>query len=347
MSFNYYRNRVLKKGSTSQDRILNENKRSFDEYLKIAPTANSVIINEDNYLVSIQDVKFNDLQQQDKYMLTYIGLPISVGDFVEWNDSVWLITTKEDESIKSHQSYRLAKTNNILKWISSDNNLISKPAITSAQTLYTTGIKDEKVIEIPDGMQGIQFPYDEDTKHLKRGDCFVFNNAKYEITFYDKTTYPGLLVLICQEVSLGGNDDEINEIADRWVAVEGGGRIDRLPWLDNQKSENPEPEIPDPTEGITYSIEVQTAFPDDDPFEIWYNETIKHIAHKFVNDVEVDGNFTFELDSAELASITGTTNNSCDITAGNVMQGGMVKLTVTDVDTGEVAIERDIKIIGR
>lgn len=345
MSFDYYRDRVLRKGSTNQDRVLYEKKRSFDEYLNETPTAQKVVCNDVEYSVVVQDVKFNDLYQQDKYILTHIGLPIDVGSYIKWDNEIWMVLTKENESIKDHQSYRISRTTHIMKWVDEKGNLIIKPAITSAKTLYTTGVKDEKVIEIPNGLQGIQFPYDEDTKKLDRGRGFVFNKTKYELTFYDETSFPKLIVLICTEIGTSHLDDKVNEIADRWVQV-GSEKIDRLPWLDNQQPPE-EPEIPqEPIAGIRYEVTPILQYQDDTPYEIYFNSWQKYTIKKFVDDVEVSGNFTFTLSDTK-ATISEVTNNSCKVSVGSITGKYVVNLIVTDTDTNEIAIEQTINIKGR
>lgn len=241
----------------------------------------------------------------------------------------------------------IRETNHSLKFIDSNNNLITKPCIVSAKTLYTTGIKDEKVIEIPNGMVGIQLPYDEDTKKLDRQQSFVFNKTKYEITFYNEVEFDGLIVLICTETALSTYDDKINEIADRWVKVDGGGKIDRLPWLDNQQPPI-EPEIPqEPITGVRYTLSIETPTIGDDPNELWYGETYKYTVHKFVDDVEIGGNFTFELSDATKATLSNVNNSDCKVTAKDVKGIHIIKLIVTDIDTSVIAIEQTINIQGR
>lgn len=269
---------------------------------------------------------------------------IKTGDYITWNDKMFLCTSiDEDNSVQSKGV--IQKANFSLKWISSSDNLITKPAITSAQTLYTTGVKDEKVIQIPDGMQGIQLSYDEDTKNLKRKDSFVFNGAKYQITFLDKTTYPGLLVLICQEYALSHLDDTVNEIADRWIEVN-GEKVDRLPWLDEQEPPEEPIEPEEPISGTSYSLTIETPYESDDPDVLYYEETYNYIVTKLVDGVEVEGSFTFELSSEEHATITGTTSNSCEVTAKMFFMTQSVTLTITDIETDEVAIEKEIILQG-
>ena len=239
----------------------------------------------------------------------------------------------------------MRETNHNLKFIDSNNNLITKPCIVSAKTLYTTGIKDEKVIEIPNGMVGIQLPYDDDTKKLDRKQSFVFNKTKYEITFYNEVEFDGLIVLICTEIGISHLDDKVNEIADRWVQV-GSEKIDRLPWLDNQQPPE-EPEIPqEPIAGIRYEITPILQYQDDTPYEIYFNSWQKYTIKKFIDDIEVSGNFTFTLSDTK-ATISEVTNNSCKISVGSITGKHVINLIVTDTDTNEIAIEQTINIKGR
>ena len=198
-------------------------------------------------------------------------------------------------------------------------------------------------------MQGIQLPYNDDTKCIRRNDGFVFNGAKYRVTFYDRVTFPGLLNLVCQEEFIGDNDDKVNEIADRWVSVPGGGKRDRLPWLDDQEPVDPinpvEPEYPT---GVSYSISIETPYYNDDKEVLSLGETYRYIIHKFVDGVEVDGLFSYELSDSSSAKITLQEDGFCEITARTDIFGHLTtELTVIDIDSGIQAINKIIKIRGR
>lgn len=317
MSYQNYRNRVLAKGSNIQERIINNKIKSFKNFLDNSPNQYVVSINDVDSKVVIQDVKFEDETKDDKYILCTIDTNINVGDYIRWNNETWLVKSKENETIKSHQSVKVGKCNHNLKWIDGENKLIQKSCIVSAKTLYTTGIKDEKVIEIPNGMVGIQLPYDEDTKKLSRNQSFVFNKTKYKITFYDEKSCPGLIILICSETALNETKDDLeNEIADRWVDSK-----DRL----NQSTLNPEESV-----GITYEI--------DGADEIMWNQTKAYTVHKYNNGVAVDGIFTFALEG-DYADIVDTTDNTVDIKARNVVYG-YVTLIATDIDNGEIITKK-------
>lgn len=102
-----------------------------------------------------------------------------------------------------------------LKWIS-DGVLHNKPAIVTAKTLYTTGVKDEGEILVPNGMIGILVTLDEDTHKIVRGVNFLFNGVKYRVTFKDVITVKGVLSMICEEINISNYDDLENGIPDRW-----------------------------------------------------------------------------------------------------------------------------------
>lgn len=333
-------------GNSNQEITINEKKRSFDEYLEVSPNIHKVVVGNNSYLVSIQDVKFHDIEYpEDKYMITQSDCIISVGDLVKWDDEVWLVRTKKRETIKSKQSYRMTRTNHNLKFINENNELIIKPCIVSAKTLYNPGIKDEKIIEIPNGMVGIILPHDSDTELLDRKHAFVFNKTKYEITFFNETEFKGLLILICSEANISHLDDTVNEIADRWVEIN-GEKVDRLPWLDEQEPPEEPGDPEEPIEGISYTLIIETPYAGDDPDVLYYGETYNYIVTKLVDGVEVAGSFTFELSSEEHATITGTTSNSCEVTAKMFFMTQSVTLTITDIETDEVAIEKEIILQG-
>ena len=339
-----------------KDVTLENGRLIFEQQLK-SSEGNDILIDEvpTKALIRYHQNPLNEFKENRKIILWHED-SIKRGSIVKTlkDDRVFLVLSKinQNDLVK----YALIREiNHNLKWIDSNNNLITKPCIVSAKTLYTTGIKDEKVIDIPDGMVGIQLPYDEDTKKLDRQQSFVFNKTKYEITFYNEVEFngsatkirlDGLMVLICTETELSHLDDKVNEIADRWVKVEDGGKVDRLPWLDDQQ---PPDELEPPeelTEGITYTIIGQPQYSKDPDDKIYSGDWCKYTIHKFIDGTEVEGKFTFAIDNDKLATITNSTDNTVTITAKDVVKGGDIKLTVTDAEINEIVIEKVIKIIG-
>ena len=96
----------------------------------------------------------------------------------------------------------------------------------------------------------------------------------------------------------------------------------------------------------TYTIIGQPQYSNDPDDKIYSGDWCKYTIHKFIDGTEVEGKFTFAIDNDKLATITNSTDNTVTITAKDVVKGGDIKLTVTDTEINEIAIEKVIKIIG-
>ncbi len=348
MSLELYKNRLKAyKVEGKEGKIEDIKKRILDNFYN-NPSHEEVLIND-----VARDVLIVSEGQKGNMIMCKPDETANAGEYVVWNEKYYLITFKyADDRVQTNAS--IQKCNHNLKWINSDNQLIIRPCIEDARTLYTTGIREDNKIDIPDGMVGMQLPLDNETKQLERGDCFVFNKTKYEITFYDETTYSGILVLICSEEAIDNTtDDMVNDIADRWVKTP-KGVIDRLPWLDEQEPEIPEkpdddePDDDEPTEPegvISYEIIGSDSYSGDGK-EIYSDESAMYTVKKFLDGAEISGTFDFTIDDESLSIIVEKGDNYCIVKAKNIMIGGKVVLAITDVDTDEIVEELNIKILG-
>ncbi len=344
MSLELYKNRLKAyKVEGKEGKIEDIKKRILDNFYN-SPSYDEVFISGE-----ARDVLIVSEGQKGNMIMCKPDETVNVGDYVVWDDEYYLITFKyTDDKVQTKAS--IQKCNHNLKWISTDNRLIIRPCIEDARTLYTTGIREDDKIDIPDGKVGIQLPYDEDTEPLNRGDCFIFNKTRYRVTFYDRTTHNGLLLLICDEITINKTtDDEVNEIANRWISID-GKMVDRLPWLDEQEPEIPpddeptEPEEPEEPENITYEITGDDGYGGDGT-EIWSGDSATYTVKKYVDGVDVEGVFIFEIDRDDLATITKAENSYCIVEAKDMVIGGMLTLTITDTETNEVAGIVEIEIM--
>lgn len=321
LDVNLYRNRLeAYKVGGKEGRIDSIKHQILNDFFN-NPSYFKVLINNserDVYVVTDNQGKYKILCKPNEI--------INVGDYVTWNNKHFLCTSiNEDDSVQSSGLIQLC--NYTIKWIDNANTLIQKPCIVSAKTLYTTGVRNEEVIEIPNGMVGIQLPYDEDTKNLNREQGFVFNKTKYKITFYNEVEFDGLIILLCSEIGFNTSvDDMENEIADRWI-----DGIDRLEAIPDEPTEPEEP-IGDT---FTYFI--------DGVDSIMWNQTKTFTVHKYDNNVEINGVFALEL-IGDYADIVDTTDNTIDIKAKNNVYG-YVTLKAIDTETSNV-LEKQILIKG-
>ena len=218
-------------------------------------------------------------------------------------------------------------------------------------------VGSEKVDKLNGNITPI-LPFDESTKPLPN----IVNVATFDNIQVDFGTLIDDIVLP-STVAATLNDDTVVDLVVTWdtSSYDGevtaiytfGGTIELVEGITNTNNivanikivvgeapPEPEPEV------ARYEITPILQYQDDTPYEIWYNSWQKYEIKKFVDDVEVNGNFTFTLSDTK-ATISEVTNNSCKVSVGSVFGNHTVKLIVTDTDTNEVAIERTINIMGR
>lgn len=286
----------------------------------------------------------------DKKIITHEEL--KRGYYAEYNNLFFIILNEvNDKRYNTYYKGVMRRCNFDLKFIINDK-LYLFPIIAEGDKFFITG--DSKISLATDTIS-VTVPLTATTRQIKREDNFIKWGQKWEVQGLDYTK-DGLIVLTCKaNVISDVTDDLENEIADRWVQID-GDKVDRLngnitpilPFDEDGGGEDPiEPEDPEEPEeeGITYTVTSIDDYDKTDVTEIWANDWAKYTIHKFIDGVEVSGTFTFEIDSTNLATIA-VSENTATITAKDVRVGGNVKLTVTDIETDEIAIEQIIKIVG-
>ena len=297
---------------------------AFDELLYVSPEAEDMIIDGQQIRGIVQKTLADtETSAQYRNLLTQIGIS-RCGAYVELRDKIWLIVTEPDHNTMYEKSI-MHRCNKVLKWINKDNVLIEKPAITTSQTLYTTGVKEEKILQVPDGKTAILLPYDDDTKELNRGMSFIFNRTKYTITHYNEADRPGLLSLICDEsIPNEKHDDLINEIADRW---------------DEQGNDRLADKPSEPVDG-----EITIIITGSDRILITSKAT--YTATVYNNGAEVDEPVYFTISDTSLAKIESQGDNQCVVKANDDFKFGRFNLTATLVVDESIYVEKEIRITG-
>lgn len=337
-----YKERLGSYKVSGNEGIIDSMKKQILDNFYINPSYEQVTINFENRDVHIVQEGVRGLR-----LLTKPDEDIKSGEYILWKDEEYLCTHRfPDDKVQTKGTIQFC--NHHLKWIDKvTGELVIRPCIEDARTLYTTGIKDEKVMEIPNGMVGIMLPFGDVTRKLDRNDRFVLNKTSYRVTFYDETNYEGLITLICQETGLSHLDDKENEIANRWVEIN-SEKVDRLPWLDDQ---NPpiEPEEPEESEvGISYTIEITERSWTDTDYKLPSGSWQRYKISKSEDGILVPCEFTFKLsEKLNQVDLVIESDDTCRISVGNIFGKYSVNLEVTDVETGEVVLIQEIYIDGR
>lgn len=122
-------------------------------------------------LLIIKDTDGNTFKKKIK---SKHSTPFNLGDYIEWNGQMWLVTLLDSDDKTYHSGYMYLCTIQ-LWWQNSKGDVISRWAYSEDFTKYSAGIKENKVMITGDNQRGITLPVDDETKVVKRGRRFAID----------------------------------------------------------------------------------------------------------------------------------------------------------------------------
>jgi hypothetical protein len=166
-------------------------------------------INGVQQLALIRDA-IDKIQTSDEKIIRAAAL-IHTGDFIDYRDERYLITSEVDNNKKSYRSrirkcnYRIAfNWNGNVKWFD---------AIVEGKSF---SVDAGSVISFPDGKIQLYLQDNADTRAIKLSQRFYNTHQPFKVEGIDRTVR-GIIKLSCILVSISTSDDDVdNNIADRW-----------------------------------------------------------------------------------------------------------------------------------
>lgn len=185
--------------------------------------------------------------------------PFNLGDYIEWNNQIWLVTLVDTDDKAYHSGYMYLCTVPI-RWQNSDGKIIERYVYAEDFTKYSNGVTGNNTITIGDNQYGLTLPVDEETKKLKR-------DMRFPIDF-DDSEQPDIYKLTNRKVKLSDNQyfgrggtmivtmsfDAFNTNDDKKVTMEDGQEV----WICNYNNSHsplpPQPSEPDETTDLRCTI---------------------------------------------------------------------------------------------
>lgn len=160
--------------------------------------------------------------------------PFNLGDYIEWNNQIWLITLVDTNDKTYHSGYMYLCTVP-LRWQNSEGKIIERYVYAEDFTKYSNGVTGNNTITIGDNQYGLTLPVDEETKKLKRDMRFPMD--------FDDSEQPDIYKLTNRKVKLSDNQyfgrggtmiitmsfDAFNPNDDKKVTMEDGQEV----WICN------------------------------------------------------------------------------------------------------------------
>ena len=200
-------------------------------------------------LLIIKDTDGNTFKKKIK---ARPSAPFNLGDYIEWNGQMWLITLLDPNEKTYHSGYMYLCTVP-LRWQNSEGKIIERYAYSEDFTKYSSGTTGNNTITIGDNQYGLTIPIDSETRKLKR-------DMRFPIDFED-AEQPDIYELTNRKVNLNNNEyfgrggtmvvtmsyDAFNKDKDKRVVMENGNEV----WIcDYNKIDNTDTDTPseeDPT----------------------------------------------------------------------------------------------------
>lgn len=255
-------------------------------------------------LLIIKDTDGNTFKKKIK---ARPSAPFNLGDYIEWNGQIWLITLLDPNEKTYHSGYMYLCTVP-LRWQNSEGKIIERFAYSEDFTKYSSGTTGNNTITIGDNQYGLTLPVDDETRKLKR-------DMRFPIDFED-AEQPDIYELTNRKVNLNNNEyfgrggtmvvtmsyDAFNKDKDKRVVMENGNEV----WIcdyneiDNTGTNTPseDPTTPPENPNETTDLRAKIMFKGDQELKI--GGTTKTLTGNFVDS---DGNATADIGVWEVITI--------------------------------------------
>ena len=204
-------------------------------------------------LLIIKDTDGNTFKKKIK---SKHSTPFNLGDYIEWNGQIWLVTLLDPNEKTYHSGYMYLCTIP-LRWQNSEGEIVERYAYSEDFTKYSGGTTGNNIITIGDNQYGLTLPIDSETKKLKR-------DMRFPIDF-DDAEQPDIYELGNRKVNLNNNEyfgrggimtitlsyDAFNATNDKRVVMENGHEVWICDYIDPTIPSTPE-ENPDETTDLWY-----------------------------------------------------------------------------------------------
>ena len=208
-------------------------------------------------LLIIKDTDGNTFKKKIK---SKNSTPFNLGDYIEWNNQIWLVTLLDTDDKTYHSGYMYLCTVP-LRWQNSEGKIIERYVYSEDFTKYSSGTTGNNIITIGDNQYGLTLPIDSETRKLVR-------DMRFPIDFEDAEK-PDIYKLTNRKVNLNNNEyfgrggtmvltmsyDAFNADEDKRVVMDNGKEV----WVCNYTEVSPttppsEPTTPDETEDLSATI---------------------------------------------------------------------------------------------
>ena len=211
-------------------------------------------------LLIIKDTDGNTFKKKIK---SKNSAPFNLGDYIEWNNQIWLVTLLDPDDKTYHSGYMYLCTVP-LRWQNSEGKIIERYAYSEDFTKYSSGTTGNNTITIGDNQYGLTLPIDSETRKLTR-------DMRFPIDFEDAEK-PDIYKLTNRKVNLNNNEyfgrggtmiltmsyDAFNADEDKRVVMDNGKEVWVCNYTEVSNSTSPTPPTSNPNETADLSATISS-----------------------------------------------------------------------------------------
>ena len=132
-----------------------------------ADTVDSHVVKRNGEPFELLIIKDTDNNTFKKKIKSRPSDKFNLGDYIEWNNQIWLVTLVDTDDKTYHSGYMYLCTVP-LRWQNSEGKIIERYVYAEDFTKYSNGVTGNNTITIGDNQYGLTLPVDDETKKLKR-----------------------------------------------------------------------------------------------------------------------------------------------------------------------------------
>lgn len=220
MTNDYYKvfqERCKNHGKSFKSLVQSQAALDFQRFLVSSPNAINVTVNDEEEKIRVATILNKEKNDTDvrRFFLANKEDGLKIGDFIYWDDTVWILLKKEKDTIDAYDKFEGLECRHNIKWIDKFGILQSTPCYLVAQT-------DEKVKANFRTWNNMITPQPNkyleiitSCKNIELSQRFLIDETAWSVVETDYISVKGIIYLSLTEDKKDLYEDDINnDIAD-------------------------------------------------------------------------------------------------------------------------------------
>ena len=224
-----YSTRLDRFGANYQERIENQRKKAFDEYIQASVYKISFLFGNTTFSGVLEPNK-QDYTKTTSFLLTQKEVDMSIGSTVNINDILWMIIKNEYKVNKGYTQYTVVQLNHEISWT-------DRTGQENKCKCFLTGSADHFISRLRDSGRK-EPPYGDPSKHttalvsyrenLLKQDYVKVDDSdeSYIVVDFDKISTPGVIYFSLKDTLLRDESP---------IPQQGNASSEEMFWLNGGK----------------------------------------------------------------------------------------------------------------